>query len=289
MHKNRYTAFVFVAPILIFFFVFLLYPLLYTFHISFYEWNGIDPIKKFIGFDNYKSMFYDPLFYQSLRNFLVLCVLVITIQMLLGFLLAYIMRRNSKLFTVFKTIIFIPVILTAIVVSNIFNNILAFNDGLINTILRNIGLDQLAMSWTANPNIALFSVIAVVIWMGTGFSMSVYVSAMTSLSLEVIEASRIDGANRVQTITRVVWPMLRDTHFSLTIISVISALKIFDIVYLLTRGGPMHSTEMLSTYMFTRTFDSYEQGFGSAIGSFLIVLAVVITIIQMRLSRNIQN
>jgi ABC-type sugar transport system permease subunit len=286
LRNRQYSAYLYIAPIMAFFFVFLLYPLLYTFRISLFEWNGIDETMKYIGLGNYRTMFKDPVFWQSMRNFAIFAVLVVGIQMALGFMLAYVMRRQARLFTVYKTIIFVPVILTPIVVAYVFSNLLAFNDGLINESLRSIGLGSAALSWMGNPHIALYTIVGVTVWMGTGFSMSVYVSSLTSLSNEVIEASRIDGASKWQTMTRVVWPMLRDTHFSLTIIGAISALKIFDIIYLLTKGGPVHSTEMPSTYMFNKAFGTYEQGFASATASVIIVFAMAITIVQLRLSRN---
>ncbi|MCD9020535.1 carbohydrate ABC transporter permease [Cohnella silvisoli] len=286
MRNRQYSAYLYIAPIMAFFIVFLLYPLLYTLRISLFDWNGIDKTMKYIGLDNYNEMFKDPVFWQSMRNFAIFAILVVGIQMVLGFLLAYVMRRPNRLFTAYKTMIFIPVILTPVVVSYVFTNLLAYNDGLINESLRSIGLGSLAFSWMGNPHIALYTIVGVTVWMGTGFSMSVYVSSLTSLSNEVIEASRIDGATKWQTMTRVVWPMLRDAHYSLTIIGAISALKIFDIIYLLTRGGPVHSTEMPSTYMFNKAFGTYEQGFASATATVIIVFAMAITIIQLRVSRN---
>lgn len=289
MKGRQYSAYLYIAPIMAFFLVFLLYPLLYTFRISLFEWNGIDEAMKYIGLGNYREMAQDPVFWQSMRNFAVFAVLVVGIQMVLGFLLAYAMRRPLKAFTAYKTIIFVPVILTPIVVSYVFTNLLAYNDGLINEWLRSAGMDFLTAKWLGDPKIALYTIVAVTVWAGTGFSMSVYVSSLTSLPNEVLEASRIDGANRRQTVIKVVWPMLRDTHFSLTIIGAISALKIFDIIYLLTRGGPIHSTEMPSTYMFNRAFVTYEQGYASAVASVMIVFAMAITIIQLRLSRDSAN
>lgn len=289
MRNRQYSAYLYIMPIMAFFLVFLLYPLLYTFRISLFEWNGIDETMKYIGLGNYREMANDPVFWQSMRNFVVFAVLVVGVQMALGFVLAYAMRRQLRAFTAYKTIIFVPVILTPIVVSYVFTNLLAYNDGLINETLRSIGLDFLTAKWLGDPDIALYTIVAVTVWAGTGFSMSVYVSSLTSLPNEVLEASRIDGASRMKTMTKVVWPMLRDTHFSLTIIGAISALKIFDIIYLLTRGGPMHTTEMPSTYMFNRAFVTYEQGFASATASVMIVFAMAITIVQMRMSRDSAN
>ncbi|MBB6671266.1 carbohydrate ABC transporter permease [Cohnella nanjingensis] len=289
MRTRQYSAYLYIAPIMAFFLVFLLYPLLYTFRISLFEWNGIDKTMNYIGLANYRVMFNDPVFWQSMRNFVTFAVLVVGIQMILGFLLAYSMRRPLKIFTAYKTIIFVPVILTPIVVSYVFTNLLAYNGGLLNESLRTIGLDFLAAKWLGDPRIALFSIVAITVWAGTGFSMSVYVSSMTSLPNEVLEASRIDGASRRQTMVKVVWPMLRDTHFSLTIIGAISALKIFDIIYLLTRGGPVHATEMPSTYMFNSAFVTYEQGYASAVAGVMILFAMTITIFQLRLSRGSAN
>ena len=284
MDKNRYSAYIFIAPIFAFFSFFILYPLFDTVRLSFFEWNGFSDAV-YTGLDNYKKMFSDPVFYTAVKNYLIFAVLVVSIQMLTGFGLAYLMRRNTRLFKVYKTVIFTPIVLTSVVVYYTFSRILAFDDGAINTFLRGVGLGALASQWTGDPNLAIFTMIGVTIWSGTGFSMAVYSSALTALPADYLEAAHIDGANKFQAVTRIVWPMLRDTHYSLTFIGAISALKIFDIVFLLTGGGPFHSSEVLSTYMYFKVFKENEDGFGAAVSTIMILIALSITVFQLRLSR----
>jgi len=284
MGRNKYSAYLFIAPIFILFSIFIIYPLYDTIRLSFFEWNGFST-ETFVGLKNYQNMFNDPTFYTSLKNYLIFAVLVVSIQMLLGFSIAYLMRKNSRLFKIYRTIIFTPIVLTSVVIYYTFNKLLAFDYGAINSFLRMIGLNFLAQQWTGNPDLVIFTIIGITIWSGTGFSMAIYSSSLTTLPSDVIEAACIDGANKWQVVSQIVWPMLRGTHYSLTIIGAISALKIFDIIFLLTGGGPFHSSEVLSTYMYNKVFKESEDGFGAAISTVIIALALLITLLQMRLSQ----
>lgn len=284
MTRNKWNYYLFVLPILLFFAVFMAYPLLNTLYLGFFEWNGVDKDMQFIGLANYRSILSDPIFLKAFLNFFIYAFAVIVLEMIAGFALAYLTRRKFFVNNLFRAIIFFPVVMLPIVISYVFKDILSFSYGILNTALRSIGLNSLALDWLANPNIALTTVIVITAWSGTGFAMSVYSSALSALPQETLEAARIDGANRFQIVTRVVWPMLRGTHFTLTILSAVSALKIFDLIYLLTGGGPLHSTEMPSTYMYDKAFVQYEQGLASAVATLMILFALIITLIQMRLS-----
>ncbi|HAX52481.1 sugar ABC transporter permease [Muricomes intestini] len=282
--KKSLSAYFYILPMFLFFAFFLVYPLFNTIRISFFEWNGIDPEMHFVGFQNYIDMFHDEIFYKAFANFAIYAVLVIVLEMLIGFSLAYLMRRKNIMFNIYRAIIFIPVILLPVVISYVFTDILAYNYGIVNETLRALHLDKLALDWFADPNVALYTLIGITVWSGTGFAMTVYSSSLTSFPSELIDAAKVDGANRIQTVTRVVWPLLKGTHFSLSIISAISALKIFDLVFLLTGGGPFHATEMPSTYMYDKAFTLYEQGFASAVSTIIIIFALLVTFIQTKLS-----
>jgi raffinose/stachyose/melibiose transport system permease protein len=285
MQKDKsFHAYFYILPMFFFFIVFLIYPLFNTVWLSFHEWNGFDPDMKFVGLQNYVEMFHDEVFYKAFSNFAIYAVLVILLEMLLGFSLAYLMRKPCKIYTFYKAVIFIPVILLPIVISYIFQDILSYQYGFVNVMLRKIGLGGLALDWLADPKVALYTLIGITVWSGTGFSMSVYASSLTSFPNELIEAAELDGAGKFQIVTKVVWPLLRGTHFSLSIISAISALKIFDLVYLLTGGGPFHSTEMPSTYMYSNAFTLYKQGYASAVATIIIIFALIVTFVQLRLS-----
>lgn len=282
--KKTWSAYLYILPMFLFFGIFLLYPLFNTIWLSFFEWNGFDPDMTFVGLKNYIDMFHDEVFYKAFKNFAIYAVLVIVLEMVIGFSLAYLMRRQNLMFNVYKTIIFIPVVLLPVVISYIFKDILSYNYGFVNELFRSVGLGKMAKDWLADPHIALYTLIAITVWSGTGFSMSVYASSLSSFPNELIEAARIDGANRLQIVTKIVWPLLKGTHFSLSIISAISALKIFDLVYLITGGGPFHSTEMPSTYMYDKAFTVYEQGYASAVATIIILFALIVTFIQLSLS-----
>ncbi len=284
MTRNNWRNYLFVLPILVFFGVFMAYPLINTFYLGFFDWNGVSKDKVFIALENYIRIFNDPIFLKAFRNFFIYAALVIALEMLIGFLLAYLTRRKFAINSAIRSIIFFPVVMLPIVISFVFSDILSYSYGILNTALRNAGLGAFALDWLGNPRIALITVVLITAWSGTGFSMSVYSSALATVPHETLEAAKIDGASRIAIITKVVWPMLRGTHYTLTILSAVSALKIFDLIYLLTRGGPLHSTEMPSTYMFDKAFVQYEQGLASAVATVMIIFALIITLVQMRLS-----
>lgn len=282
--RKNWNAYLYILPMFLFFAVFLIYPLINTVWISLHEWNGLDAEMTFVGFQNYLAMFKDEVFYKAFSNFAIYAVLVIVLEMVLGFSLAYLMRRKNVMFNIYKAIIFIPVILLPVVISYIFKDILDYSYGFVNEFFRAVNLDFLVHDWLADPKIALYTLIGITVWSGTGFAMSVYSSSLSAFPTEVIEAAKIDGANRFQVVTHVVWPLLKGTHFSLSIISAITALKIFDLVFLITGGGPFHSTEMPSTYMYNKAFGVYEQGFASAVATLIIVFALIVTFVQLKLS-----
>ncbi len=218
-------------------------------------------------------------------NTLVFGVVTVTLQLGGGFLLAVGLSGNGRLRQVLRTVFFIPVVLTPVVVGFLYSKILEPNDGDLRNLLDFFGLGALNHAWLADPRTALLTVAIVNVWLWVGFSMSVYQSALTTLPPELVEAARIDGARSWQVVRHVIFPYLRPTHWALLTLSVIGTLKTFDIVYVLTKGGPSGSTELPTTLLFKVGFDEYRQGRAAALGTVLFVVALVLTIIQLKLGR----
>ncbi|MCR8636845.1 carbohydrate ABC transporter permease [Paenibacillus radicis (ex Xue et al. 2023)] len=283
---HRRINVLYVLPIFLFLGVFIYYSLFDTFITSLYKWNGISKDKTFIGLDNYVQLFTDPIFYQAIRNTFVYMVLTIVVQMLLGLFIALLLKTNVKLKALYKIVFFLPVVLSHSVVSYVFRHIYDANDGSLNRALEAIGFDALALSWLADPDIALYSIIVINIWAWTGFSFVMYYAALTLIDKELYEAAKIDGASPFRTIVSITFPLLRSTHFSLIILGVIGSLKQFDYVFLTTGGGPGRSTELLSTYIYKKAILEYNAGYSSAMAVILLVLALLITVIQLRAYRN---
>jgi raffinose/stachyose/melibiose transport system permease protein len=266
-----------------FFCVFCIYPLLFNFYHSAFEWNGMSRNKIFIGMENFRLLLKDPIMLKVLRNVCIFFAGTIFPQALFGIVIAYIINRKIVAGGFFRTVLYLPSIMTLSIVGTIFSRMLEPNIGAINITLRSLHLDFLALQWLGRPGPALFSLIMVNVWTWTGFSMLLYNVNMTNIPEELYEAATIDGASGFQQFFRLTFPLLRNTHLSLILLGSISVLKTFDLPYVLTKAGPNHATEFFSTYIYLLSFDYFDQGRSSALVTILFFLSLVLTIIQLRM------
>jgi raffinose/stachyose/melibiose transport system permease protein len=283
MRQYNYSGYLFIAPIVIFFLIFIAYPILFNVFISFHEWNGIDIERMFTGFLNYRKLFTDPVLLIILRNFVIFATLTISVQAFLGMIFANYFFRSLNLSGLYRTLIYLPVVATPAIIGSIFSKILETNLGDMNTLLRSSGLGFLAQQWLALPHWALVSITGINIWQWTGYSMLLYYANMLNIPEDVYEAATIDGAGQVQQFFRISFPMLRSAHFTLVILGTLGSLKCFDLPYILTKGGPNHATEFFSTYMYQKSFEFFDQGGSSALVILMFMIALVITAVQMKL------
>jgi raffinose/stachyose/melibiose transport system permease protein len=266
-----------------FFCVFCIYPLLFNFYYSAFEWNGMSKNKIFVGMENFRLLLKDPVMLKVLRNVFVFFAGTIFPQALFGIVIAYIINRKIVAGGFFRTVLYLPSIMTLSIVGTIFSRMLEPNIGAINVTLRSLHLDFLALQWLGRPGPALFSLIMVNVWTWTGFSMLLYNVNMTNIPEELYEAATIDGASGFQQFFRLTFPLLRNTHLSLILLGSISVLKTFDLPYVLTKAGPNHATEFFSTYIYLLSFDYFDQGRSSALVTILFFLSLLLTIIQLRM------
>lgn len=280
---NKLIGWGFVLPLVLFVLLFMVYPIIFNIKNSFYDWNGVSDTKLFIGLDNYVTLFKDPIFLISVRNFLLFAILTVAVQCGLGLFLANMFRKKfiGRDFT--KTMLFMPAVLSSIIIGQIFYRIMDPNTGYLNQIFHAIHLDFLAGSWLSNPKTAVYIIILVNIWQWTGYSVMLYFGAMMSIPEDLYEAAYMDGANGFQVLTQITTPLVRGTTFNLTIVGVIGALKQYDLVAALTAGGPADSTQTFATFMYQAAFGLYKQGYSSAIAVVMFVIALLVTIVQLRL------
>lgn len=283
MKKKYFTSYLFIVPIYVLFAVFIVYPVVFNFIISFYDWNGISSEKVFCGLDNFRTILTDKTTWICFKNFLKIAFSTTTIQAAFGLLFASFFIRKIKFSGVYRILFYIPVIATSTIVGNIFSRIFETNRGYLNTMLRFLNLDALCQPWLASPKWALICLIFVNIWQWTGYSMLMYYSNMLNIPQELYEAALIDGAGSVKQFIHITFPLLRGTHFTLFILGFIGALKFFDLSYVLTGGGPAHATETFSTYIYIKSFDTFKQGQASAIAVIVFLIALIITGIQLKL------
>jgi raffinose/stachyose/melibiose transport system permease protein len=196
------------------------------------------------------------------------------VQTALGFIFAALLHSKVKLPNLYKVIIFIPVVLAPATMAPIFRQIFSAN-GQFNAILSDIGLGSLAHPWLAQSSTALPVIMAITIWEWTGVTFILYFAAMTQIDKEILEAARIDGAGGVKVLTRIVWPNVRGTTIALAMLSVIGALKTFDVPYLVSLGGPNYATEFLGTLIYRISIPQAEVGYGAALSILLLILSLV--------------
>lgn len=279
--NTRKVAALFLAPVTILMIIYIFYPIIDTFITSTYQWNGISSDKKFIGIQNWITLLQDKSFWIAFRNNLVIMVLSIVIQIPLGLALATFLDFGGKKLNVFKVIWFIPLLMSSVAIGFLFTYALATNGGIVSTISGWFGGGNIDL--LGNPKTALLTVIAVICWQFTPFYMVYFMAAFTNIPYDVFEAARIDGATRGQYFWKIALPLLVPSMKSAAILSMVGSLKYFDLIYVMTGGGPGTSTELMATYMYKESFSNFNMGYGSAVAGGMFILISMIALITMKL------
>jgi len=264
------AATVFLLPAIFFLVVYIVYPIMDTFITSTMQWNGIGRKRSFIGLVNWVNLIKDINFWKAFSNNVKIMFLSLLIQVPLAIALAAFLDFAGKKGFVYKIIWFLPYLLSSVVIGVLFTYALDANHGIIAVISKLMGGG--AVDLLGNPKFALYAVIAVVIWQYTPFYMVLYLAAYGNIPVELIEAACIDGATRAQYFRRISLPMLRPTIISGMIMSIIGSLKYFDLVFVMTGGGPGMATELMATYMYKYSFIRFNMGYGATIASGMFVL-----------------
>lgn len=273
------AAIVFLIPVVLILLVFIFYPIVDTFITSFYKWNGISVDKTFIGLTNWVNLLKDGKFFAGFKNNLIVMFLSVCIQIPLGLLLATLIDFGGKKMTLFKIIWFVPLLMSSVAIGFLFTYALATNGGMISSISTLLGGKNIDL--LGNPKTALFTVIGVMAWQFTPFYMVYCMAAYTNISTDVYEAATIDGANKWHYFLKIALPLLTPSLKSAAILSMVGSLKYFDLVYVMTGGGPGTSTELMATYMYKQSFVNFNMGYGSAVAGGMFILISVISLVTL--------
>ena len=274
------VAAVFLAPVVILLILYIFYPIVDTFRVSAYKWNGISSNPQFIGLKNWSVLLKDTQFWTAFLNNIVVMILSIVIQIPLGLAMATFVEFAGKKSTIFKVLWFIPMLMSSVAIGFLFTYALATNGGIISSLSQWFGGGNIDL--LGNPKLALFTVIAVIAWQFTPFYMVYSVAGYTNVSEDVYEASLIDGANKRQYFFKIALPLMMPTLKSAAIMSMVGSLKYFDLVYVMTGGGPGTSTELMATYMYKLSFAQFNMGYGSAVAGGMFILISLISLVTMR-------
>ncbi|MCB2401270.1 ABC transporter permease subunit [Rhizobium leguminosarum] len=278
-HDPRVQALILLVPALAIYAVFALYPMLNVVILSFQKWNGLDPNRQFVGVANYSAIFTrDPVFWVAFRNTVIWTMMSLIFPPMVGLLLA--LSLNQKIFgrNGLRAIFYLPVIIAPIAVATMWKWMYDPFFGLFSQLLTSWGMQGWIKDWLGNRDIALYSVFVAYLWQTVGFSMVLFLAGLQNVSQTLVEAARIDGAGRWAVFKHVTLPALRPTITIVLVLSVISSLKAFDIVYGLTGGGPAQSTQMLALWAFTQAMQIFDFGRGAAISVVLLLITMAVVI-----------
>jgi ABC-type sugar transport system permease subunit len=254
--------------------IWVFWPALQGFWLSLTRWDGMTP-PEFIGLDNFTEMAGDPIFRGALLNTVIWLVLFGGLSIVGGFGMALLLQRERRGVTFYRAALFTPVVFSLVVTALVWR-VFYQPDGVADSILHAVGLDHLIRPWLADPDTALYAVILPALWRQIGYVMVLFLAGLKAIDPALYEAAKVDGASAWQRLWRVTVPQLRSVNAVVLSVIVIDSLRSFDIVWSLTRGGPYHSSELLSTYMYSTAFQSLRLGYGSALAVVIFVLALAV-------------
>lgn len=279
MEPSKKYPIYFVFPALIIFSVFFILPTFEGFYYSLTDWNTYARDIHFIGLRNFKDLLKEGILPLALKNTMLYAVLTTILLNIVGFALALALNEDMKLGRYFRTVFYMPVVIASLIVGYIFSAIYNPTFGILNQFLRAVGLEVLAANWLTDSKIAIFSVIMTEVWHSSGFGMIIYLAGIKTISKDLLDQSKVDGASYLQKVKNVVFPMISSTFTVNLLVTMISSLKVFEIVLVLTQGGPGYDTEVINTFIY-RNFAKGNWGYASAAG---LVQSIIIGIISFAL------
>ncbi len=275
----------FVLPAFLYMLIFVGYPIIRNIVLSFQDVNAgnlVRGTKNFIMLENYLELFKDDVFRTSLVNTLKYTILCLIFQFLIGFILALFFNKRFSFAKPVRGILLVPWMIPVTVTALMFRLLFATDIGVINHILRSLHLISKNIEWLTTPGTAMFALVCANIWIGIPFNMILISTGLTTIPKELYESASIDGANKVQTFFSITLPLLRPTIESVLILGFIYTFKVYDLVYVMTSGGPVNSTHMLSTYSYKLSFEMFRYSKGSAVANVLLIILLIVGVFYIK-------
>ena len=280
LNTEKYAAWLFILPAVTGILIFIIIPIFFSFGLSFAKWDLLNPIE-FVGFDNYKEILTEPLFGKILLQTVIFALATSIFGVIIPLILASILNRKIRGSEFFKTAYFLPFITPMIVIGIIWQWIFDPNIGLLNKVL------QIHVNWLYDPHWAMPALIIVSVWKLIGYNMIIFLASLSGISNSMFEAAKIDGATPIETFFYVTIPLLSPTIFFVVIITAVSSFQIFDLIYLMTQGGPLDSTNVLVYAIYKNAFEYFNAGKASAIAYVLFIIILILTLIQWNLRKKL--
>ena len=282
--RKEWTAYLFLFPSLLQFAVLMVFPVIFSFYLSFHEWNILEPAKPFVGLDNYTRLLGDRRVRQAILNTTYYTVLSVPATLFCGLLIALLLNNQVRGRGLFRSMYYLPGVTSAVAVAVVWKWIFNGDFGLINYYLKELGLIEEPIRWLTDPNLAMPAVIIVSIWGGVGGCMIIYLAGLQAIPEEMYDAAKVDGAGPIRMLFSITIPLLAPATFFLLITSIIGAFQQFGLPYLLTAGGPVGRTTTIAYYLYTIAFRNFEMGYAAAMSYVLFAMIFVFTLLHMRFS-----
>jgi ABC-type sugar transport system permease subunit len=281
--EQRRLAFLFVLPAFVLYAMFMLYPFVGSIYYSLTSWDGASPTKDFVGLKNYSTMLHDDRMWSALSHNAIWAVLGTVAPIAVGFVLAVLLWENARFVLLFRTIFFIPFVLPSVVIATVWGWIYNPVSGVLNSGLTSVGLDSLTRGWLGDPHTALIAVLVAAVWGTFGFVVVVLLAALQNLDTSLIDAAVVDGAGWWQRARHVILPGIAPVLTMVTTVTLIGAFAVFDLIFIMTGGGPGYSSDLLGTYTYKMAFNQNQVGYGAALSMAITVLSLVTAIAFVRL------
>ncbi len=292
--RSNIWSYLYVTPMTILLLIFVIYPLFASLGYTLYQWNGIGDPSAFVGLDNFQRVLHDPIFWGSFLHTFIYTAVLVPVQLFLALLLALVLNNpRLKFATFYRSIYFLPVVTSAAVIGVVVQLILSNFGEDLNKILLSLHLTHEHIDWLGDPRFALGIIILVGIWNTLGYNLIYFLAGLQTIPLELYEAARIDGANALARFTTITIPMLRAVGLVILILAILGSLQVFDLVQVLTGGGPYFSTEVVNTYIYHQAFGGFSSnpiqpnvGFASAASFFYGLVLLVLAAAQFLIFRS---
>ena len=281
--KRNLIAYSFILPNFIGFAIFTLVPVIFAFILSFLNWDGANPIT-FAGLDNFKRLLTDTTFSIAFKNTILYSLATVPLTLVASLTIAILLNKKIFARNIFRAVFFFPYVASLVAVAVVWNMIFNPSMGVVNSFLTSIGIAN-PPGWTSSTTWAMPVIVFVSIWKSMGYYMVIYLAALQGIPRDLYEAASIDGATPWQQFKNITLPMLTPTTFFVSIMLTISCFKVFDLVYMMTQGGPGRSTTVLVSLIYNTAFKEFSYGYSSAVAMILFVIVLVITVVQFRVEK----
>ncbi|WJH33633.1 sugar ABC transporter permease [Paenibacillus aurantius] len=274
LKRTGWTVFIGMLPALVIYIGIALVPIGMSFYYSFFNWDGLSPMR-YIGLDNFTSTLKDSVFWKGVGNNLIMMATGLLGQLPLGLFFALMLNRGLRGIKAYRSMLFLPVVISAVIVSIIWGMVFKIENGMLNGLLELVGLGSWQQDWLGNPKLGMLSISVAYIWQNYGFYMVIFLAALQNISAEIKEAAVMDGATGWKQFWYVTLPMLKETIWVTLVFAISNSFRVFDLIYVMTAGGPAHNTEVMTIYMYNNAFQNMSFGGGSAVSMLILVFSLI--------------